>query len=153
MDKSVTTRTIFKGHKLVLEMKQKDEDDNRFDWTIVKEYYPEPESPTAQNEVAKNRIGLKPSKTLEMIDRNYIFLSDLWKKESKEETLKYFTEVFVAEEDRPKVLEVDSEFLMEKDYLKVKLVDRDACHYFKTKYESQLFNGKSPRISVFLNQV
>ena len=110
VDKSVTTRTIFKGHKLVLEMKQKDEDDNRFDWTIVKEYYPEPESPTAQNEVAKNRIGLKPSKTLEMIDRNYIFLSDLWKKESKEATLKYFTEVFVAEEDRPKVLEVDSEF-------------------------------------------
>ena len=34
-------------------MKQKDEDDNRFDWTIVKEYYLEPESPTAQNKLPK----------------------------------------------------------------------------------------------------
>ena len=55
IDKTITTRTIFKGHKLVLEMKQKDVGDEKFDWTIVKEYYPEPESPTPRDEGSQNR--------------------------------------------------------------------------------------------------
>ena len=102
VDSSLTTRTVFKGHKLVLEMKQKDEGENKFDWTIVKEYYPEPESPTPKNEIAKSRIGLKPSKTLEMIGKNYVFLSDINTDSNKELTEKYFLEVYLGKKTTDK---------------------------------------------------
>ena len=60
VDKASVTRTVFKGNKLVLETKQKDEEDIKYDWSIVKEYYPEPQSPTDREEIRHNREGLIP---------------------------------------------------------------------------------------------
>ena len=150
MDKALVTRTVFKGHKLVLEMKQKDEEDIKYDWSIVKEYYPEPQSPTDREEIRRNREGLIPSKTIEMVKKNYIFFSDLTVKENTEETIKYFKEVYLTNGDDGKVIDVDGEFVMTKHYMTVELADRNACKEFKIKYEKLPFNGKLPRVSVFL---
>ena len=74
VDKSLVTRIIFKGHKLTLEMKQKDLEETKYDWTIVREYSPEPESPTPKSDTSRIRTGLIPSKTIEMVDKNYVSL-------------------------------------------------------------------------------
>ena len=97
IDQTLITRTVIKGPKLVLEMKQKDADELKYDWTIVKEYIPEPVSPS-ENEGVKTREGLLPSKTLEMVGKNFIFLSDISPKENKEATVKYFTETYLSNE-------------------------------------------------------
>ena len=151
-DDSIVTRTVFKGHKLVLEMKQKDEEDKKYDWTIAKEYFPEPISPTDHAEIRRNREGLVPSKTLEMIDKNFIFFSGLAVKENKESTIKYFQEVYLSEDDRSKIVEVSAEQIMDKHFLKLKLSNREDCHNFKKKYEKQAFNGINPKISVLLGK-
>ena len=148
----VITRTVFKGHKLVLEMKQPDEDDNKYDWTIVKEYYPEPESPTDHGEAKRSREGLKPSKTIEMIGTKVVFFSDLTVKEDKTTTVNYFTDVFLTNGDKEKVVSTNAEQVMSKRFMKVKLKDRQFCHDFKLKYEKIPFNGKNPKVSVFLGK-
>ena len=151
-DDSIVTRTIFKGHKLVLEMKQKDEEGKKYDWTIAKEYYPEPISPTDHSEVRRNREGLHPSKTIDMIDKNFVFFSDLTVKESKETTVKYFEEVYLSREDRSKVSDVSAEQVMDKRFLKLKLSSREQCHELKKKYEKQPFNGVTPKVTVLLGK-
>ena len=133
-------------------MKQKDIGEDSFDWSIVKECSREPESPTLTNEGHRPRVGLKPSKTVEMIGKNFIFFSDLTLDIDKEATVKYFVEVYLDKKDSEKVLEVDSENLMEKHFLKIKLPERSDCHEFKAKYEKTPFKDKTPRISVFLGK-
>ena len=151
IDQTLITRTIIKGPKLVLEMKQKDVDELKYDWTIVKEYIPEPVSPTEKENV-KSREGLLPSKTLEMVGKNFIFFSDLCPKENKEATVKYFSETYLSNEDKEKVVDIDAENVMAKRYIRVKMSERQSCHDFKTKYEKFPFNSKSPKISVFLGK-
>ena len=150
VDKTLVTRTVFKGHKLVLEMKQKDEDDVKFDWTIVKEYFPEPISPTDRQEISRNREGLRPSKTIEMVRKNFVFFSDLETKEDMDSTVRYFREVYLTDGDNEKVSTVDAEFVMSKHYMTVEVADRNMCKEFKLKYEKAPFNGKRPKVSVFL---
>ena len=152
VDDSLVTRTVFRGHKLVLEMKQKDEDDIKYDWTIAKEYYPEPESPTDRSEARRTRQDLRPSKTIEMVSKNFLFLSNLTIMENKENTVKYFRDTYILHEDRDKVVETDGEQVMTKHFLKVELIDRQSCHEFREKYKKMPFNGKVPDISVFLGK-
>ena len=85
-----------------------------------------------------------------MVKKNYIFFSDLTVKENTEETIKYFKEVYLTNGDDGKVIDVDGEFVMTKHYMTVELADRNACKEFKVKYEKLSFNGKLPRVSVFL---
>ena len=150
VDTDLVTRIVFRGHKLILEMKQKDAGDSKFDWTIVKEYFPEPESPTPKSDRSQIRTGLMPSKTIEMVGKNYVFLSDLTALEDDSKTLSYFKEVYLNKEDLDSIMEIDSDNMMTKRFLKIKLNDRKSCLDFKNKYEKAPFNGKSPRISVFL---
>ena len=152
VDNSLVTRTVFRGHKLVLEMKQKDEDDIKYDWTIAKEYYPEPESPTDRSEARRAGQDLRPSKTIEMVSKNFLFFSNLTLMENKENTVKYFRDTYILHEDRDKVVETDGEQVMTKHFLKVELRDRQSCHEFKEKYKKMPFNGKVPEISVFLGK-
>ena len=151
-DNSLMTRTVFKGHKLVLEMKQKDEDDIKYDWTIAKEYYPEPESPTDYSEARRTRQNLRPSKTLEMVSKNFVFFFNLSVKDNTENSIKYFRDTYVLHGDRDKVVSTDGEQVMAKHFLKVEMLDRQSCHKFKDKYTTMPFNGKVPEISVFLGK-
>ena len=131
-------------------MKQKDQENKKYDWTIAKEYYPEPQSPTDHAEIKRNREGLFPSKTVEMVDKNFIFLSNLSVKESKDATVQYFKEVYLSKDDISKITEISADQIMEKNYMKVKLLNREHCHEFKKKYEKQPFNGNAPRVTVLL---
>ena len=154
-DETLITRTVFKGHRLVLEMKQKDEEGKKYDWTIAKEYYPEPQSPTEhasgdQAEAKRSREGLFPSKTLEMINKNFIFFSDLTVKENKETTVKYLQEVYLNQEDKTKIVEISVDQIMEKHFVKMKLSKREYCQELKKKYEKQPFNGGLPKVTVLL---
>ena len=151
---NVMTRTVFKGHKLVLEMKQHDDPstDTKYDWTIVKEYYPEPESPTDRSEAHRSRVGLIPSQTIEMVNINKVILSDLSPMTDKMTTMAYFQNVYLIGEDRKKVLFINGEQVMSKRIIVITLSDRKECFDFKTKYEKLEFNGKNPRISVFLGK-
>ena len=87
-----------------------------------------------------------------MIGKNYVFFSDLNTDTSKELTEKYFLDVYLGKSDREKVVSVDSENVMEKHYLKVKLKERIDCHEIKSKYDQLPFNGKVPKVSVFLGK-
>ena len=77
----VQTRVSFKGHKLILEFKQhdeiSDEGEIKYDWSIAKEYFPQPESPTDRSEARRNRLGLQPSKTIEQIGTSKVIMSNL----------------------------------------------------------------------------
>ena len=85
-----------------------------------------------------------------MVGKNYVFLSDLTALEDDSKTLSYFKEVYLNKEDLDSIMEIDSDNMMTKCFLKIKLNDRKSCLDFKNKYEKAPFNGKSPRISVFL---
>ena len=149
---NVKTRTVFKGHKLVLEMKQHDDTSTKYDWTIVKEYYPEPESPTDRSEANRSREGLIPSQTIEMVNINKVILSDLSVMTDKMTTMAYFQNVYLLGDDRKKVLFINGEQVMAKRLLIITLSNRQECFDFKAKYEKIEFNGKNPRVSVFLGK-
>ena len=150
----VKTKTVFKGHKLVLEMKQPDDTttNTKYDWTIVKEYYPEPESPTDRTETNRTREGLKPSKTIEQVDKNVVILSDLTVTADKVTTIGYFQNIYLTGGDREKVLYINADQLTSKRIMIITLIGRQECFDFKTKYEKLEFNGKNPRISVLLGK-
>ena len=149
---NVKTRTVFKGHKLILEMKQHDDGPTKFDWTIVKEYYPEPESPTDRTEATRTREGLTASKTIEMVEKNVVIMSDLTITADKVSTVAYFQNVYMADEDRGWVKHTNADKANTKQILVVTLHNRQECFDFKAKYEKIDFNGKKPRISVFFGK-
>ena len=146
----VQTRVVFKGHKLVLEFKQNDEEGIKYDWTIAKEYYPEPVSPTDRSESNRDRQGLKPSKTIEQIGTTKVIMSNLTVTADKETTEEYFKNAYVKPEDRDKVKEVFANKVVSKNILVVTLPSKEDCYEFKKTYEQIDFNGKKPRISVML---
>ena len=82
----VETRVVFKGHKLVLVFKQTDKNDIKYDWSIDKEYYPQPVSPTDRTQVQRDRQGLQPSKTIEQLGTSKVILSNLVVNADKEST-------------------------------------------------------------------
>ena len=133
-------------------MKQKNEDDTKYDWTIAKEYYPEPESPTDHGEAKRSREGLKPSKTIEMVSKNFVFFSNLTIKEDQGNTVNYFLDTYLTQGDKDKVVAAHAEQVTSKYFMKVELLDRKACHKFKEKYEKLPFNGKTPKVAVFLGK-
>ena len=124
MIRNVKTRTVFKAHNLVLEMKDLDEGEQKSDWMIMKEFYPEPETPTDKGETNRTRVGFKATKPLE--EKKYL-----------------------TNGDDTKVLQVNTDKI-EKKLLIVTLTDRKTCFDFATKYKTVKFNDSEPRISVLL---
>ena len=149
----VETRVVFKGHKLVLEFKQTDKDDIKYDWSIAKEYYPQPVSPTDRTQVQRDRQGLQPSKTIEQLGTSKVILSNLVVNADKDSTEEYFRNVFVKTEDKGKVSKVIADKVVSKNILIVELESKKDCVDFKEKYEKLDFNGKKPRISVMLGNL
>ena len=149
---NVQTRIVFKGHKLVLEMKEKDEGEIRYDWTIAKEYFPQPVSPTDRTEADRNRQGLKASKTIEQINKNKIIISNLKVTGDKEATKDYFEKEFLEPQDNLKVVEINADKVVDKKILIVTLSSKQDCDYFKETYEKKEFNKVKPRISVMLSK-
>ena len=147
---NVQTRVVTKGHKLVLEFKQHDEGEEKFDWTIAKEYFPQPVSPTDRTEAERDRRGLKPSKTIEQIGTNKVILANLTVNADLDSTMAYFENNFIEPTDKDKVDQVDSSKLINKNMLIVSLSSKQECNLFKAKYEKKDFNGHKPRISVML---
>ena len=147
---NVQTRVVFKGHKLVLEFKEHDQGDEKYDWTIAKEYFPQPVSPTDKGEADRDRRGLKPSKTIEQIETNKVIISNLTVNSDLESTMAYFENNFLEKGDKDKVGPVLTDKLMSKNMLIVTLPSKQDCVSFKTKYEKKDFNGKNPRIGVML---
>ena len=149
---NVQTRIVFKGHKLVLEMKEKDEGEIRYDWTIAKEYFPQPVSPTDRTEADHNRQGLKASKTIEQINKNKIIISNLKVTGDKETTKDYFEKEFLEPQDNLKIIEINADKVVDKKILIVTLSSKQDCDYFKETYEKKEFNKVKPRISVMLSK-
>ena len=149
---NVQTRIVFKGHKLVLEMKEKDEGEIRYDWTIAKEYFPQPVSPTDRTEADRNRQGLKASKTIEQINKNKIIISNLKVTGDKETTKDYFEKEFLEPQDNLKIIEINADKVVDKKILIVTLSSKQDCDYFKETYEKKEFNKVKPRISVMLSK-
>ena len=87
-----------------------------------------------------------------MVSKNFVFFYNLSVKDSKEDTVKYFMEVYLDQQDRDKVVETDNTQVMEKYFMKVELSDRQHCYKFRDTYEKRPFNGKAPKISVFLDK-
>ena len=56
----------------------------------------------------------------------------------------------MGKNDTQKILSVESSNVMEKHFLKLKFAERNDCHEFKSKYEKIPFNGKVPKVTVFL---
>jgi hypothetical protein len=147
---NVQTRVVFKGHKLVLEMRQPDDGEIKYDWSIAKEYFPQPESPTDRTETQRDRQGLKASKTIEEIGTKRVILSNLTVTADKDATEAYFRNTFLKAEDKHKIESVDSDKVVAKKILVVTLSTKQDCADFKDRYEKIDFNGQKPRISVML---
>ena len=138
---NVQTRVVFKAHKLVLEFKQPDEEGIKYDWSIAKEYFPQPVSPTDRTETNRDRQGLHASKTIEQIGTAKIILSNLTLNGDLDSTITYFKNVFVKPEDNDKLGEIVTDKLVSKNILIVSLPSKKACSDFKEKYEKLDFNG------------
>ena len=147
MIRNVKTRTVFKAHNLVLEMKDLDEGEQKSDWMIMKEFYPEPETPTDKGETNRTRVGFKATKPLE--EKNIVIFSNLTINNDKETTKTYFKDKYLTNGDDTKVLQVNTDKI-EKKLLIVTLTDRKTCFDFATKYKTVKFNDSEPRISVLL---
>ena len=143
------TRTVFRGHLLVLEMKKLDQGEQKYDWIIMKEFYPEPEVPTDKGEVTRSRVGLTATKPLEDAEKNVVILSNLTITADKDPTESYFRDVYLTKGDDKKVVNVNTNKIGQK-ILIVTLIDRQACLDFATKYRTIKFNDSEPRISVLL---
>ena len=133
-------------------MKQHNEGEIKYDWTIAKEYFPQPVSPTDRNEADRNRQGLKPSKTIEQINKNKIIISNLKITGDKEATKEYFEKDFLAPQDNLKVVEINADKVVDKKILIVTLSSKEDCEHFKETYEKKEFNKEKPRISVMLSK-
>ena len=147
---NVHTRVVFKGHKLVLEFKQHDAEGIRYDWSIAKEYFPEPVSPTDRTQTNRDRQGLQASKTIEQIGTSKVILSNLTVNGEVETVKEYFLNSFIKPEDKDKIGEISVDKLVSKKILIVELPSKKDCAEFKATYEKRDFNGKNPRISVML---
>ena len=147
--RDVKTRTVFRGHLLVLEMKKLDQGEQKYDWIIMKEFYPEPEVPTDKGEVSRSRVGLTATKPLEDAEKNVVILSNLTITADKDPTETYFRDVYLTKGDDKKVVNVNTNKIGQK-ILIVTLIDRQACLDFATKYRTIKFNDSEPRISVLL---
>ena len=145
----VKTRTVFRGHLLVLEMKKLDQNEQKYDWIIMKEFYPEPEVPTDKGEVGRTRAGLTATKPLEEAEKNVVILSNLSINADKGPTETYFRNVYLTGGDDQKVIQVNTNKIDQK-ILIVTLTDRQACLDFAPKYRTIKFNNSEPRISVLL---
>ena len=146
----VQTRVVFKGHKLILEFKQHDDGPDKFDWSIAKEYFPQPVSPTDKSEAERDRQGLKASKTIEQIGTNKVILSKLIVKDDLQLTMAYFKNNYLEPADRDRVSSYNTNKLLNKNILVVTLPSKQDCARFKEKYEKLEFNGQKPDISVML---
>ena len=153
---NVQTRVVFKAHKLVLQFKEHDETGEegtiKYDWSIAKEYFPQPESPTDRGEANRNRLGLKPSKTIEQIGTSKVIMSNLNITGDNVATKEYFDKAFVKPEDLDKIVEVNVEKAVAKKLIIVTLHTKEDCTYFKTTYENKKFNGELPRVSVMFER-
>ena len=145
---NVKTRVVFKGHLLVLEMRKLNDGDLKYDWTIVKEFCPEPETPTDKAEAHRTRVGLSVTQPLLAAEKNVVILSNLVIKE-EQDIMAYFKTEFVQPVDQHLVSQVNAEKIT-KQMLIVTLPDRQACQDFCTKYKTIKFNGSEPRMSVLL---
>ena len=146
----VQARVVFKGHKLVLEFKQHDDGPDKFDWSIAKEYFPQPVSPTDKTEAERDRQGLKVSKTIEQIGTNKVILSKLTVNADLQPTMAYFKNNYLEPSDRDKISTYNTNKLLDKNMLIVSLPSKQDCARFKEKYEKREFNGQKPDISVML---
>ena len=149
---NVQTRIVFKGHKLVLEMKQPNEGEIKFDWTIAREYFPQPESPTDRSEAERDRRGFRPSKTIEQLETNKVFISNLNVLGNDDDTKEYFKNSFLTAKDKDKDIKVDAAKATTKKLLVVTLASPQDCSEFRKTYEKKEFNGHVPRISVMLGK-
>ena len=116
----------------------------------MREYFPEPVSPTYRTFKQRSRLGLMPSKTIEQFGMNKVILSNLVVTGSSEDTKEYFKNTFMEAADQEKVIEVDAEKVTDKKVLIVTLRTKEECSMFKNTYEDKKFNGEKPRISVLL---
>merc|ERR1711888_241799 len=112
-------------------MKQPDEGDTKYDWTIVKEYFPQPVSPTDRSEADRVRIGLKPSKTIEEVGKNEVILSNLTVIADQQTTKAYFENVYLTEGDKDKVVCTDTDKVTTKKIMVVSLPSKQDCLNFK----------------------
>ena len=125
---------------------------SRYDWTTVKEYFPEPESPTDRTESNRDRQGLVASKTIEQIGANKVILSNLTIKIDHDTTKTYFENEFLDPENLLKVEEVNTDKLVTKNLMVVTMSTQKDCADFKTKYEKKDFNEHKARITLMLGK-
>ena len=147
---NIKTRTIFKAHKLVLEMREVCEDGKpKGDWMEMKEFYPPPEMPGDTKEVTRSRLGLTgTTKPLTPEEQNVVIFSNLVFKTDKPKSENYFVKEYLTEGDDQKVTKVQCN--IEKKVMVVSLVDMQACKDFASKYTTIPFNESNPKVAIML---
>ena len=147
---NIKTRTVFKAHRLVLEMREVDNEGKpKGDWIEMKEFYPPPEMPGDKNETNRSRAGLTgTTKPLTAEEQNVGIFSNLIFKADKTQSEEYFTQVYLTNGDNQKVTKVQCN--MDKKVLVASLIDMQACKDFASKYITIPFNDSNPRVAVML---
>lgn len=140
--KNVITRVIPNGHLLTLQMKKPDEGNLKFEWTIVKEWYPKrgEGGSEARRGGGGSSVGL-PTQPLTQEDKNKVIIADL--PEMSEVDRKNKFELFLEKGDKKNI----SDLFFTDKHIILSFKQKDKSLDFLRKYKGKAFDGKKVKIS------
>lgn len=139
--KNVITRVIPNGHLLMLQMKKPDEGNLKFDWTIVKEWYPKRgEGGSHAHRGGEGSVGI-PTQPLTQEDKNKVIIADM--PEMSEVDMKNKFELFLEKGDKKNI----SDTYFTEKYIILSFKQKDKSQDFLRKYRGKFFDGKKVKIS------
>ena len=133
MVKGVQTRIICRDHLIILQMKSPDQSDSKFQWTIVREWFPK--QSLALKPQGKPQEGLKPTQPLTALDKSKVLVSDL--PDLSPEEIKDKFSRFIEEGDRGKIKEI----VHKGKCAVVSLTTIDEARKFVKKYAGKTLSG------------
>ena len=142
-------RVIFKGHLLMLQVKKRDAEGIKYDWTLQKEWYPplDYQLEPAVNE--KVRTGLTPS-TKVVIKDHMIFITGFPADETMGDSLidKFVELLEQADKDSIQSIEPSG-----KNCIRVILPTAEQCSNFEKKYKDLKLGNEKLRISILSDKI
>ena len=136
------------GHLLVLQVKNVDDLELKYDWVNRIEWFPPKSDPTAKAEPKKSRPGLTPTALLTESELNFVVFNDLTTDHSgdKGKLLPYMLTEYL--EDRHKTQVGETLNRSEENRILIKVASKEIAKEWRDLYSKKPFNGKNPTIEL-----
>jgi hypothetical protein len=145
---TIKTRVILVGHLLVLQVKNVDDLDSKYDWVNQIEWFPPKSDPTAKPEPKKPRAGLTPTVLISEAELNYVIFSDLTtdSTDDKSKMIPYMMTTYLDDRHKAQVGETVNQ--TEENRILIKVASKVIANEWKDTYLNKPFNGKNPTIEL-----